>query len=331
MKIAFVVNALREMGPQQTTTMLAQRAAALGHEVWVQDADRFGLEPDGGVVAEARRLSRAQAEAGGTAGVLEALSRAPLEPLRADALDVVMLRVNPGREPRRWVLETLLDFARILSQAGVLVLNDPDGLSGAQNKLYLRKVPEVFRPRTLVSRDRDHIRAFVEAQPGGAVLKPLAGTRGRDVFLAHPGELRNLNQIIDVLGREGGYAMVREFVPEAVDGDVRLVVMDGALLEVDGAGAAVRRVPAAHDFRSNVHVGGRAVAAEITDVMRACVAAVGPILAADGIFLAGLDFIGGKLVEINVFATGGLHDAQAFYARDFTGAIIDAVARRVGA
>ena len=73
-------------------------------------------------------------------------------------------------------------FGRLAIARGVLVLNDPDGLSLAQNKLYFQSFPEAVRPATLISKSIDEIRAFIDDQPEGAVVKPLQGSGGKNVF-----------------------------------------------------------------------------------------------------------------------------------------------------
>jgi glutathione synthase len=46
-------------------------------------------------------------------------------------------------------------------------------------------------------------------------------------------------------------------------------------------------------------------------------------------FLVGLDIVGDKLMEVNVFSPGGLTSAGRLAERDFATAIIEAVERKV--
>ena len=164
--------------------------------------------------------------------------------------------------------------------------------------------------------------AFIDEVGGKCVVKPLKGTHGRDVFMLRGSDADNLNQILDIMTRSG-HVIAQEFIPEAVEGDVRLILLDGDLLEIDGHVAAVARVPGSGDFRSNIHAGGRARAVEPTPLMREAAVVVGERLRQDGIFLAGADFIGGKLVEVNTFSPGGLLDSERFYGVEFTAHIIE--------
>jgi glutathione synthase len=219
----------------------------------------------------------------------------------------------------------VLDLLAIAARQGVVVVNDPVGLLRNTNKLSLALVPEEHRPRMLVSRDPGAIRRFVERE-GSAVVKPLLGTRGSDVFRVEAAD-PNLNQIMDILTRDS-FAMAQTYLPEAVEGDTRVLVLDGAALEHEGAVAAVRRIPGENDFRSNVHVGAVAAAGEYTPGIRRVVEAVAPRLAAAGLWLCGLDVIGDKVVEINVFAPGGLQDAKRFTGVDFVAPVLEAFERR---
>jgi glutathione synthase len=159
------------------------------------------------------------------------------------------------------------------------------------------------------------------------VLKPLTGYGGRDVFLVRE-DATNLAPIVDALGR-AGWVVAQEYLPAAEAGDVRLFIMNGRPLEVEGRWAAIRRTAAAGDFRSNMMAGGGVERVEVDDVLRGIAAAVGPRLAADGIFLAGLDVVGDRLVEVNTVSPGGLFSAERLEGVDFGGAVIRAVERKL--
>ncbi|TNF32654.1 MAG: glutathione synthase [Deltaproteobacteria bacterium] len=320
MKVAIVINGVEGLEPTQATWLLGVGFAVRGHEVtWVGVGD-MGARNDGRVIAAGRAL--VLDGAGGAAR----LGERP-RPVVLDEQDVVLLRTSPGRDDRDWAHASAMVLLRLLVERGVPVLNDPDGLAKAGTKLWLFAVPERFRPRTMVSRDLEEIRAFVKGCAGGAVLKPSAGTRGDDVFVVREGARENLNQIVEVL-RRSGYVMAQEFVPEAVAGDMRLILVDGRPLVVDGVACAVRRVPSGDDFRSNVHVGATVAPGYPTAAHLELATEVGEKLRAAGIFLAGLDLIGDLVVEINAYSPGGLMDADRFHQRDFTGAIVAAVLER---
>jgi glutathione synthase len=195
------------------------------------------------------------------------------------------------------------------------------------NKTYFQGFPDEVRPKTLITRDAPDIKAFIQEHAGTAVLKPLQGSGGRSVFLVRP-ESKNVNQMIEAVARDG-YVVCQEYLEEAVDGDIRMFVMNGEPLMSEGKYAAFRRVGAANDMRSNMHVGGKVREADIGERELRLVELVRPRLVQDGMFLVGLDIVGDKLMEVNVFSPGGLGSARALAGVDFTSAVIEAVEQRV--
>ena len=320
MKLLVIVNRLDELAPGQTTTMLARAAEDRGHTLYVAEATAVSLTSDNRLWARVRQATPAPTPE----AWVRQLRAAPADRMPLDGEALVWIRTNPGRDPRGGVHATLLDLLAMAQEQGVTVVNDPAALRSASTKLYLSRLPAHTRPQTTVSSDPETIEALVRSATGPMVLKPLSGSRGMDVFRVDPGQYANLNQIIDVLVR-GGVAMVQDYVPEAAEGDVRVVMLNGEVLVAQGRAASVRRVPSGRDFRSNVHVGGRPAMAEYDDRLRAVAEAVGPVLRRDGLLLAGLDVIGDKVVEVNVFSTGGLVDGAAFYGVDFAQPIIAAL------
>jgi glutathione synthase len=196
------------------------------------------------------------------------------------------------------------------------------------NKMYFQLFPEEVRPKTLITRDRDEIKAFAKEMGGNIVLKPLQGSGGQSVFLVRPSDVPNLNQMIEAVSREG-YVIAQEYMPEAAEGDTRLFVMNGLPLRYKGKYAAFRRVRQGDDMRSNIHAGGKLRQAIITDDHLKIVEIVRPKLVQDGMFLVGLDIVGDKLMEINVFSPGGLGSAQKFEGVNFTHAVLHALHRKV--
>lgn len=328
MKIGFVVNDIATEKPTYSTTRLAMTAARLGHDVSLTGLRDFGYEPDESLVASI---------AAGTPGkayrsldrYLEDVQAASRERVRLNDFDVLVLRADPAVDAAEsaWANAAGLAFGHLAADAGVLVVNDPRSLTEAVSKAYFQHFPEVVRPRTMISRDEDRIRQFVEELGGRAVLKPLQGSGGSGVFLVDMKAEPNVSQIVESIARDG-YVVAQEYLPAARDGDVRMFVMNGKALEVGGAYAAFRRRPGDTDVRSNMSAGGSAEAVTVTDEMLQLVDAVRPKLIADGMFLVGLDIVGDKLMEINVFSPGGLGSTEALYDVDFTSAVIEDLERK---
>jgi glutathione synthase len=107
-----------------------------------------------------------------------------------------------------------------------------------------------------------------------------------------------------------------------------VTVVDGRILEVDGRPAAIARVPSGSDFRSNLHAGGTARPTEVSDAMREAVSQIAPHLLHEGLSHVGVDFVGGRILELNAFSPGGLYPSERLYGRAFSDAVIEAFERQ---
>jgi glutathione synthase len=326
MRLAVIVNRIAELRSSMTTVMILTRAAARGHDVLVCDVDQFGMRQDDRLTLRGKWLRGTYAD---DDEAIAQLKLRPCETLGVDELDAVLIRTNPARDRERlWAHDSALIFARFARDAGALVLNDPSGLALAANKSFLGRLPSDCRPACLVSRDVDVIAAFVSQLDKPCILKPLHGTHGRDVFRIDPNYRANLRQIIDVLVR-ADYALVQEYLSEAERGDTRVLLLDGVPIEIDGYAVAFTRVARGEDFRCNVAQGAKTEPAQIDAAMRRTIDLMAPLLKSLGLWLVGLDFIGSRVVEVNVMSPGGFRAAERFYARDFTGKFIEALQARV--
>jgi glutathione synthase len=330
MKIGFVVNSVATELPGYTTTRLALAAAKRGHETWLMGVDDFSHRVDGSVAARAWAASGTKDKS--EVEFLERVQAADRsdDPICVDDLDVLMMRNDPAVDAveRPWAVTSGILFGQLSVTRGTLVVNDPASLANAVNKTYFQHFPEVVRPRTLISRDAGDISAFIDAMGGQAVLKPLQGSGGASVFFVSSDESPNLNQMIEAVGRDG-YIVAQEVLPGADDGDVRLFMVNGEPLMAGGHHAAFRRVNKTSDRRSNMSAGGTAQKVKVTDAMLELADIVSPKLQADGMFLVGLDIVGDKLMEINVFSPGGLGSCEGLYKAKFTDAVIDALEHKV--
>jgi glutathione synthase len=330
MRIGFVVNQIDTEKSSYTTTRLAMAAVNRGHEAWLVGTGDLALDPDD--FAKARARSAPNAKYKSLDAYLDAVRgpRARAERITVDDLDVLMLRNDPAEDigRRSWAQMAGIMFGRAAMRRGVIVLNDPTALALAVNKMYFQLFPEEVRPATLITRDKDEIRHFAREHGGDVVIKPLQGSGGQGVFLVRKNDLGNLNQMIEAVSRDG-YVIAQEYLPAAAEGDMRLFVMNGAPLKYKGKYAAFRRLRSGDDIRSNIHAGGRKAQAEVNDQALRIAEIVRPKLVADGMFLVGLDIVGDKLMEINVFSPGGLGSAQTFEGVNFAAAVIMALERKV--
>ena len=330
MRIGFVVNDVQTEEHGYTTTRLAMTALNRGHEAWLIGVGDLALDPDDQVRARARGAPKAKYKS--TRTFLDELRgpRGRVERITVDDLDVLMLRNDPAEDKgrRSWAQHAGIMFGRAALRRGVIVLNDPNGLANAMNKMYFQLFPEEVRPATLITRDRGEIRAFAREHGADIVIKPLQGSGGEGVFRVQQGDLGNLNQMVEAVSRDG-YVVAQEYLPEAAEGDMRLFMMNGVPLRHKGKYAAFRRLRAGDDIRSNIHAGGQKAQAAVDERALRVAEIVRPKLVEDGMFLVGLDVVGDKLMEINVFSPGGLGSSQSFEGVNFTHAVIAALERKV--
>ena len=333
MKLALVVNNILTECSDYTTTLVALTAMGMGHEVWYIGVEQLSYGEDDMVYAKGRRVPEHRYHS--IDAFLRTLKsdKAIEERVVLDELDIMWLRNDPAEDvfTRPWAALAGINFARLAMRHGVLVLNDPDGLKKAVNKMYLQYFPEEVRPRAIITREPDDIKHFIQQEGGYAVLKPLSGSGGHNVFLIQPNDKANLNQIIEAISRED-YIIAQEYLHAAVHGDTRMFLLNGNPLTSKGKIAAIHRVRSAgeEDMRSNMTAGAIAVKAQLTPEMLEVAEIVRPKLTRDGMFFVGLDVVGNKLMEINVFSPGGLISCEHFEKAKFFREIILSLDKKVG-
>jgi len=299
MKLAFIIDPLFQLDPTHDTTVAFMEAAqAQGHEVWATSASYLSI-----VQAQAwARLQRIHL----TPVTLQdhhwiaekewyQCGEWELQPLTQ--MDAVFMRTDPPVTIPYLYATQILD---LLTPTATLVINSPQGLQKANEKLYAMRFPTVI-PETIVSQDKKVIREFVERKEG-AVLKPLAGKAGEGILFLEKRD-RNLNSLIEISTQNGREpVMIQAFLPEAKNGDKRIILLEGEPI------GAVNRIPTSGEFRGNMAVGGRVEPAAITMRDWEICSAIAPTLLADGLFFVGIDVIGGYLTEINVTSPTGVRE-----------------------
>ncbi|MDQ3204938.1 MAG: glutathione synthase [Pseudomonadota bacterium] len=330
MKLGFVINDIATEQDNYTTIRLARTAVKRGHEVVLIGLGSFIYDPDGAVraIGHCARRDSYTDDADFLADVQD--PEAQTRGVSVNELDVLMLRSDPAEEmiDRPWAPNSGLLFAQLVAAGNVIVLNDPKHLTDASNKTYFQHFPEEVRPVTCITRDAEEIKAFIKERGGAGVIKPLQGSGGQGVFVVTPDSAGNLNQMIEAVIRDG-YAIVQEYLPKAADGDLRLLTLNGRPLQVDGHYACFRRYNDSGDARSNITAGGKIeMAVPDEDALRLA-EIVAPKLIRDGMYLAGLDIVGDKLMEINVDTPGGINMAEELTGADFSGHVICDLERKV--
>lgn len=312
MRFLVIMDPIESVHPDKDTSFgFILAAQARGHEIFYCQAEDLFIAPDGTASALCAPLSvRHQLQDFYTLGA------------KADhalgTFQSIWIRSDP---PVDW---TYLHATYILDLAPpeTLVVNRPSATRGANEKLYALNWPELC-PQTMVTRDAARIKGWLaEGKP--LIAKPVDGHGGAGIFMLSP-EDRNASSIIETLTQEGRrWIIVQAYLPAAREGDKRILLLDG---EPQGA---ILRVPQESDHRGNMHVGGSAVATEITEADRALCAKLAPKLREDGLYFVGLDVIGGKLTEVNVTSPTGIREVKALGGPDVGEAYIKWIEDRVG-
>lgn len=271
-----------------TTYVLMRETERRGHAVNYCTLDGLHVR-GGGVYAHARRVRFTPGE--------KFFEIAEEHDLALDAVDVVFQRKDPPFDAMYLHSTQLLERV----DPRVFILNHPRGLREANEKLYALNFPDCT-PATIVSCRQDDVLHFLHAAGGRAVIKGLDRSGGVGVFLLDEND-RNRNALIESVTDEGrAYAIVQEYVPAVVDGDKRIILLDG-----EPVGAVLRR-PRADDLRGNIHSGATTHACEITPRERELAARIAPKLREDGLWFVGLDVIGERITEINVTSPTGFQE-----------------------
>lgn len=328
MNIAFIINDIKTEKAVYTTVHLALSAHKLGHKIYLVGAGDLAYIPDGQMSARAYTVEDTKYKSDKI--FLTALQKSEPVRITSSELDVLFIRNDPSDDmiERPWAQNAPYVFGQIAMRNGVLVINHPVTLPNSINKMYFQHFPEIIRPRTIITRDPMELEEFFKEQKHKMILKPLQGSGGKNVFLIEEKTKKNLKQIIEAISRDG-YIIAQEYLPKAKDGDTRMFLMNGEPLKVDGQYAAIRRVNADGDIRSNIHAGGHIEKAKVDENMLELAEALRPKLVKDGMFLIGIDIVGDKLMEVNVFSPGALNLMSRSYGVDFCKAVIKNIERKV--
>jgi glutathione synthase len=215
-------------------------------------------------------------------------------------VDVVLMRQDPPFDMSYISATHLLD----LIHPKTLVVNNPNEVRNAPEKLFMLKYPELLAP-TMISRDLQAIRDFRDEHKD-IIVKPLFGNGGAGVFHIAPGD-ENLNSLLEMFACFNQEPlMVQKYLPAVRKGDKRIILIDG--IPVGGT----NRVPQFGEARSNMHVGGQAEKTQLTRRELEICEAIGPDLKKRGLIFVGIDVIGDFLTEINVTSPTGLQEVNAF-------------------
>jgi glutathione synthase len=289
-----------------STFLMMMEAQARGHRLWVYTPDKLSME-DGRVFARAQSLVLTA-----TKGAHATLGEVQLLDMKDD-VDVVLMRQDP---PFDMAYITATHFLEKV-HPHTLVVNNPAEVRNAPEKLFVTDFPGV-QPPTLITSDYEAIYDF-RARHGDIVLKPLYGGGGSGVarLLADDPNLDALLELHAMISRE--QVIAQKFVPAVSKGDKRILLVDGEPV------GAINRVPAAGQVRSNLRVGGKAEAVELTKRDLELCAIIAPELKRRGLLFVGIDVIGEFLTEINVTSPTGAQQLKRFGGADASAVLWDRI------
>ena len=232
--------------------------------------------------------------------------------------DVVLMRQDPPFDMGYITATHMLDDIH----PRTLVVNDPTEVRNAPEKLFVLNYKE-FMPPTLITRDASELAAF-RMEHEDIIIKPLYGNGGEGVFRIR-GSDQNFSSLLELFGQTYPHQpyIAQKYLPDVRKGDKRIILVDGKFA------GAINRVPAAHESRSNMHVGGRPEPATLTKREREICEAMGPELKKRGFIFVGIDVIGDYVTEINVTSPTGIREVKRFGGADIAALIWDAIEKRM--
>ena len=283
MNFLFIADPLESFKIEKDTTLAMMRAAQeAGHHLWFCQS-RNVLWKDNAVVAECQALTiKPSVSSWFELGAIDSRS--------LNSFSAVLMRTDPPFDIEYLNTTWLLSAA---TRQGAKVFNNPAAVRDHSEKLSITEFPELIPP-TLVTRELSAVEEFHQVH-SDIVIKPLDGMGGMGVFRVGSDGL-NLASIVETLGENGSRTlMVQRFLPEITQGDKRVLLIGGEVVPF-----ALARIPQGKEIRGNLAAGGKGVAMPLTNVEKRIAESLAPILNQRGLFLVGLDLIGGYLTEINV-------------------------------
>ena len=289
LQVAIQMDHIKSIDPMVDSTLaLGIEAQARGHTLYHYQPENLSLQ-NGQVTVVAQEITLANS--------LENHYKLGADfELNLTSIDVVLMRQDPPFDMAYITATHILENIH----PKTLVVNDPKTVRNSPEKLFVMQFPELMPP-TLITGDRDKIIEF-RKQQSDIIIKPLYGNGGSGVFhiKAHDENMNSLLEMFGNISREP--LIVQKYLPEVRNGDKRIILIEGT------PAGAINRIPATGESRSNMHVGGRAVATDLSDRDLEICQHIGPALKEQNLLFVGIDIIGEFITEINVTSPTGLRE-----------------------
>jgi glutathione synthase len=310
-KLLFILDPLDALKAYKDTSVAMMRAAqARGHQVFIcqQNELHWNIR----VLTRARHLSLTDND--------EDWYRAGVtgETALAD-FDAVLNRKDPPFDMEYLTASWLLAQAE---RDGARVFNKPAAVRDHNEKLGILEFPQFVAP-TLASSDPERVHAFIDAQQD-VILKRLDGMGGESIFRVRVGD-PNRYVIVETMVQGGARSiMAQRFIPEITKGDKRILLIGGKPVPF-----SLARLAKPGETRANLAAGGRGVAQPLSAQDRKIAETLGPVLAARGLLLVGLDVIGDHVTEVNVTSPTCFREIQDQSGFDVSGMFLDCLEKEI--
>ena len=293
MKIAFQMDPIEYVDINADSTFrLAEEAQNRGHDLYVYTPNDLTFKRSK-ITAKVRSISLKRI-------IGDHVSFGAIEIVDLTEFDVIWLRQDPPFDMGYITNTHLLD----LIAKETLILNNPFWVRNLPEKLLVLEFPDLI-PDTVISRDLEEIKEF-KREFKDIIIKPLYGNGGAGIFRLKEDD-KNLTSLHELFSNMSSEPLIAQaFLPDVRNGDKRIILVDGSPV------GAINRVPKAGEIRSNMHVGGKAEPAKLSQRDREICSAIGPTLKSKGQVFVGIDVIGEYLTEINVTSPTGIQELERF-------------------
>lgn len=293
-----------------STFRLAEEAQNRGHDLYVYTPNDLTFNR-GKIIAKVRSISLKRK-------IGDHVNFGAVELLALSEFDVIWLRQDPPFDMGYITNTHLLD---LIGQE-TLIVNNPFWVRNLPEKLLVLEFPDLI-PETVISRDLEEIKRF-KNEFKDIIIKPLYGNGGAGIFRLREDD-KNLTSLHELFSNMSSEPLIAQaFLPDVKKGDKRIILVDGEPV------GAINRVPKAGETRSNMHVGGKAEPAKLSQRDREICRSIGPILKNKGQVFVGIDVIGDYLTEINVTSPTGIQELERFDKVNIAEMIWHAVEKKVG-
>ena len=311
MKIAFQMDPIEDVDINADSTFrLAEEAQNRGHDLYVYTPNDLTFNR-GKIIAKVRSISLKRK-------IGDHVNFGAVELLALSEFDVIWLRQDPPFDMGYITNTHLLD---LIGQE-TLIVNNPFWVRNLPEKLLVLEFPDLI-PETVISRDLEEIKRF-KNEFKDIIIKPLYGNGGAGIFRLREDD-KNLTSLHELFSNMSSEPLIAQaFLPDVKKGDKRIILVDGEPV------GAINRVPKAGETRSNMHVGGKAEPAKLSQRDREICRSIGPILKNKGQVFVGIDVIGDYLTEINVTSPTGIQELERFDKVNIAEMIWHAVEKKVG-